>query len=304
MADAVINGLGYLAIEVDDLDAADAFYCGGLGFLREGRDSWPYGGPSVLLAAGAQHLFLVEKPGKRAAEFGGTHQAYRISAAGREEVCARLAADGFGIETYREDRPAEADDNYYVIDPSGNRVQLVVQADGSGGGTAVTGIDHACVEDIDLQWSEIFYADILGLPAAYVHALRTEDYARAREWEAGRHDAAPGCNRMIRYYRIIPGQNRMQPRPSLQLFYRAGADVVGIYMAMDDYAEPPEEQLQGSPCLAFSVVPGGLDALARALEGAGRTFIGPIDEGDDAALGATIYCKDTGGNFLAFTEIK
>lgn len=302
MTDAVINGLGYLAINVNDLDAAAAFYCDGLGFTRQGRDSWPQGGSSVLLAAGAQHLFLVEKPGHKVSADGGTHQAYRIGRSGREKVCARLAAEGFATETYREDRPAEADDNFYLSDPSGNRVQLVAGANGKCKGGAVTGIDHACLEDIDLQWSEIFYARTLGLPVSYAHALRTEDYVRARKWGDGEHNAAPGCNRMIRYYRAIPGQNRMQPRPTLQLYFQAGANVVGIYMAMEDYAEPPEGQLRGSPCLAFSVAPGGLDVLARALAKAGRNFIGPIAAGDDAPLGASIYCKDTGGNFLAFTE--
>ena len=301
MGEAVIQGLGYLAVEVTNLDAAENFYTDGLGFEPQARDRWPQAGASVLLAAGEQHLFLVHNPDKKDYLYGGTHQAYRCGKAARDDIARRLEGKGITIETYAESRPAEAGDNFYVFDPSGNRVQLVASGNGV---SVVTGIDHACVEDFDLQWTEEFYSRTLGLPVDYWHGLRTEDYTRVREWEEGRVDAAPGCCRMVRYYRIIPGQNRMQPRPTLQLYFRAGADVVGVYMAMEDYAEPPEEELRGSPCVGFRVAPGGLDSLARALDGAGRKFTGPIETGGDAPLGATIYCRDTGGNFLAFTEYR
>lgn len=310
MGEGMIQGLGYLVVEVSDLDAARAFYTDGLGLKPRGLDRWPGTGASAHLSAGTQHLFLVQNPDKAAADESGVHQAYRVPAAGREALVRRLEAQGFAVARYSEERPAEAGDNFYVHDPSGNRVQLVEAGKESGDGGendpakdgAVTGIDHACVEDYDMQWAEEFYAQLLGLPLDYRHGLRTEDYLRAQDWEAGRRDLAPGCCRMVRYYRAVAGQKRMQARPTLQLYFRAGGDFVGVYMAMDDYAEPPEEQLRGATCVGFWVAPGGLDALAGALAGAGRKCIGPVDEGSDAPLGRTLYCRDNGGNFLAFSE--
>ena len=244
MGEAMIQGLGYLAVEVSDLDAARAFYTDGLGLEPRGLDRWPGTGASAHLSAGTQHLFLVENRDKAAASDGGVHQAYRVPLAGREALVRRLDALGFTVARYSEERPAEAGDNFYVHDPSGNRVQLVGagKESGDGGGDgAVTGIDHASVEDYDMQWAEDFYGRLLGLPLDYRHGLRTEDYLRAQDWEAGRRDLAPGCCRMVRYYRAVAGQKRMQARPTLQLYFRAGGDFVGVYMAMDDYAEPPEE---------------------------------------------------------------
>jgi catechol 2,3-dioxygenase-like lactoylglutathione lyase family enzyme len=304
MGEGVIQGLGYLVVEVTDLASAELFYADGLGFIPEGRDLWPEGGASILMKAGDQHLFLVQNPDSTPPTEGGTHQAYRCAPAAREAIGGRLVGAGFTVETYAENRPAEAGDNFYAVDPSGNRVQLVARADGHANPDGVAGIDHACVEDYDMQWAEEFYSQTLGLPVDYWHGLRTEDYTDAQDWEAGTRDMAPGCNRMVRYYRAIPGQNRMQARPTLQVYMRAGDDIVGVYMTMADYAEPPEEQLRGGRCLAFSVAPGGLDQVVRALESAGRKFIGPIAGGDEAPLGATIYSRDTGGNFLAFTETE
>jgi catechol 2,3-dioxygenase-like lactoylglutathione lyase family enzyme len=309
MGGGLIQGLGYLAVEVSDLDAARAFYTEGLGFAPEGHDRWPGAGASALLRAGSQHLFLVHNREMAAPGDSGVHQAYRVPATGRESLAQRLDALGFTVARYAEEHPAEAGDNFYVADPSGNRVQLVAAngavadaANGPGDGAAVTGIDHACVEDYDMQWAEEFYSHLLGLPVAYWHGLRTIDYVHAQDWEAGRRDLAPGCCRMVRYYREVPGQNRMQARPTLQVYLRAGSAFVGVYMAMEDYAEPPEEQLRGDSCLGFSVAPGGLDALAGALESAGRKFIGPVDQGIEAPLGRSIYTRDNGGNFLAFSE--
>lgn len=302
MEGGAIQGLGYLAVEVRDLDIARDFYADTLGLEALGEDCWPDAAASRLMAAGGQHVVLVHNPDGAASPEGGTHQAYRVAKAAREAIAGRLRAQGFAVETYYESRPAEAADNFYFQDPSGNRVQLVTQGDGTGGPASVEGIDHACVEDFDLEWTEQFYAGVLGLPVAYWHGLRTEDYLGAREWAADQRAMAPGCCRMVRYYRKMPGHDPMQPRPTLQLYLQAGADFVGIYMTMEDYAEPPEEQLRGSPCLGFRVTPGRLKGIARTLEGAGRPFLGPIAKGDGAPFGTTIYCKDTGGNFLAFTE--
>lgn len=295
------TGLSHLVVEVADLDAAEAFYRDGLGLAPVGRDAWPDVGANAVLRAGEQLLVLAHNPAKPDLSASGVHQAYRIAGGSREPLRARLEGLGSTVETYREDRPAEADDNFYVRDPSGNRVQLV--ANGQAGNGGVTGIDHACVQDYDMQWSEKFYGDMLGMPLDHVSGLTTEDHVRARDWAEEKIAMAPGCCRMVRYYREIPGQNRMQPRPTLQLYFRVGTEVIGIYMAMEDYAEPPEESRVGTPRLGIAVAPGGLDALAERLAARGRPFAGPVAHGANVPVARSLYARDTGGNFIEFCEV-
>jgi catechol-2,3-dioxygenase len=252
-----------------------------------------------VLAAGSQYVVLARNSQRADTSRTGVHQAYRIAPAAREAARARLAVLGVAVETYREDRPAEVSDNFYVFDPSGNRVQLVADARADGAGAA--GIDHACVQDYDMQWAEKFYGKVLGLAVDHITGLNTDDYIRAQEWGEEKRDMAPGCCRLVKYYREIPGQNRMQPRPTLQMYFRAGSGVIGVYMAMDDYAEPPEDQLTGTPRNGLRVAPGGLDRVAAALEAEGRPFR-RVDHGSNALVARSIYARDTGGNFIEFAE--
>lgn len=294
----VIEGLSHLVIRVNDLDAAEAFYRDGLGMQPRARDSWGEDAPHAVLSAGGQTLVLVEEKGAPDGAACGVHQAYRMSRPDRDAARGRLGALGFRVEDYVETRPAEKDDNCYVIDPAGNRAQLVANgANGADDRGGVTGIDHACVEDFDMQWAETFYGRVLGLAVDHTTGLRTDDYLLAQAWGAEKFRAAPGCCRLVRYYREVPGQNRMQPRPTLQMYFRAGDGVLGIYMAVEDYAEPPEHQLKGTPRTAFRVRPGRLDVVERAL--GARPHEGPVAvEGG----GRAVFCRDTGGNFLEFRE--
>ena len=297
----VFQGLSHLVVEVADLDAAEAFYRDGLGLQPIGRDAWPDAGANAVLKAGDQHLVLTRNADRPDLTATGVHQGYRIGARGREEARTRLQRLGVKVETYREDRPAESGDNFYAFDPSGNRVQLVVDPRGNGS-PGVTGIDHACVQDYDMQWAQEFYGGMLSLPLDHVTGLHSDDYIRAQAWGDEKEAMAPGCCRLVKYYREIPGQNRMQPRPTLQMYFRAGSGVIGVYMAMEDYAEAPEEQLVGTPRTALRVAKGKLDDVARALEARGRAFRGPVDHGGNGAIGRSLYSRDTGGNFIEFSE--
>jgi catechol 2,3-dioxygenase-like lactoylglutathione lyase family enzyme len=288
----VIQGLSHLVVTVGDLDAAEAFYRDGLGMTFLGRDAAGEDAPHAVLSAGDGKVFLVAEADRLDLSATGVHQAYRISTQGRAQVADRLAVLGFKVETYVEDRAAEVADNFYVIDPAGNRVQLVID---DGDGDAVAGIDHACVQHYDMQWAQAFYGTVLGLAREDATGFKSKDYFRARDWGDDKINMAPGCCRLIRYYREVPGQNRMQPRPNLQMYFRAGDSVMGVYLAMEDYAEPPEEQLTGVPRTAFRVALGGLEQIAAALEAAGRPFIFTKGSGP-------ILCRDTGGNFVEFTE--
>lgn len=300
MAEAIFQGFSHLVVGVDDLDAAEAFYRDGLGMVPVGRDAWPDAGANAVLKAGDQHIILSRLAARPDMTATGVHQGYRIGAKGRAALCARLAKMGVTVESYREDRPAEANDNFYAFDPSGNRVQLVVDARANGV-AAVTGIDHACVQDYDMQWAQAFYGDMLGLPVDHITGLHTDDYVRAQDWGDDKEAMAPGCCRLVRYYREIPGQNRMQPRPTLQMYFRAGDGVIGVYMAMDDYAEPPEDRLTGTPRMALRVGAGGLDRVAQMLEVRGRPFR-RVDHGGKGAVARSLYSRDVGGNFIEFCE--
>lgn len=293
------KGLSHLVVGVADLDAAEAFYRDGLGMTPMGRDAWPDAGANAVLAAGDQFVVLSRRADRPDTSKTGVHQAYRIGARGRDALRARLAAMGVAVETYREDRPAEARDNFYAVDPSGNRVQLVAAGDDAT--PAASGIDHACVQDYDMQWAAHFYGGVLGLGLDHVTGLDTKDYVRAVDWGDDKIAMAPGCCRLVKYYREIPGQNRMQPRPTLQMYFRAGTGVIGVYMAMEDYAEPPEEQLVGAPRNGLRVAPGGLDRIAKALAARGRPFRA-VDHGSNAPIARSIYARDTGGNFIEFSE--
>ncbi|MGH7830446.1 MAG: VOC family protein, partial [Candidatus Binatia bacterium] len=120
-----VHGISHLAVEVSDLGRAEEFYCELLGFAPAGRDLWPDCGRSLTLrAASGQHLILSESEQPRSLPQTGVHQAYRVAPADREAMGRKLSARGVKLHTYKEDRPAEEQDNFYFFDPDGNRIQL------------------------------------------------------------------------------------------------------------------------------------------------------------------------------------
>jgi hypothetical protein len=105
----------------------------------------------------------------------------------------------------------------------------------------------------------------------------------------------------VRYYRAIQGQNQTQARPNLQMYFQAGDGVIGVYMAMEDYAEPPETQHIGTPRIGLRVANGELESIAARLDAAGRRFDGPVGHGSNGPIARSLYCKDAGGNFIEFS---
>lgn len=297
MALAAVRSIDHVVVGVESLAPAVAFYRDGLGFEVAGTDIWPdCPGAHVVLRAGASRIIVAEA--SRAGDIGGgAHQAYRMSEAGRDAALTRLSALGAEIHRYHESRPEEAEASPYVLDPSGNRVQLVCAGD-----AGADGIDHICLEDVNIEGAEAFYAGTLQLGVAHIAGARTADFVRARDWGDGRIDMMPGTCRWVRYFRPIKDQNRMQARPSLQMYFRAGTGTIGIFMAMEDYAEPPEEQVIGTPRIGLLVDEGGTDAVAARLDAAGHPFTGPVAHEAGAPLARSLYCRDGGGNFIAFCE--
>lgn len=288
-----IAGLSHLVVEVDDLDAARDFYAGTLGFAALGNDLWPDCGRSLSFAAAGGNLILAERKDGPDLADTGVHQAYAVAPAARAAVADRLAAAGVAAHAYREDRPAEAVDNFYFSDPAGNRVQLVARAGADGG---PPGLDHAAVQVADLLWAEDFYARALGLPVEHRVGWSTADFARAKAWAEGTDDMAPGTRRMDKRYTTMVGK-RTVPRVNAQVFLRAGAASLGVYLANRHFQEPPEEVLVGTPRTAFAIGAGALEAARQRLAAADWPHLGPVAHAE-GPLAASLYFKDPGGNFI------
>jgi catechol-2,3-dioxygenase len=289
-----LAGFAHLLVTVADCHRAAAFYARLFGLGDAASDALPgCGHHAVLRLAGGEALVLCEQGERPDLRETGVHQAYRVSRARRDAIAARLGEEGIAVFSYKEDRPAEASDNVYFFDPDGNRIQLVA------GEAAAEGvrIDHACVLVADILWAERFYGAELGLAVDHRTGWRTEDYARARRWAAGEEEMAPGTRRLDKRYTVMVAKKTV-PRANMQLFYRAGDGVIGLYLANKHFQEPPEEQLVGAPRLAFRTSRPALDQAAARLETHRRDCLGPMEHPASSPLEASLYFKDTGGNFL------
>lgn len=293
-----VSGISHLVLEVSDLQRGEEFYREILGFEILGRDRWPDAGRNSLLAtAGDQHVILSESAAPATLRESGVHQAYRAARASRDAIAKKLAAHGTEIFHYKEDRPAEAEDNFYCHDPDGNRLQLVISNEDSGAAATVQAIDHAAVEVVDIEWAENFYVNILSLTVDHRVGWRTEDYVRAKLWGEGKEEMAPGTRRWDKRYTVME-QKRRLPRPNTHFFVRAGDSVIGIYLATQHRQEPPEEQAVGTPRVALRTDTGALETAAEWLTRAGAPFQGPLSHPSSAPIAASLYFKDSGGNFL------
>src|SRR4051812_46971888 len=147
--DQAIKGIGYVVIEVGDAAAAERFYAELLGFAPAGRDRWPGAARSASLAApSGQHLVLAEASPRNDPRIGAAHQAYRLDPALRARIAQARQAD---LHAYREDRPSEEADRFYLDAPWGNRIQLVARSD------RPAGIDHVAIETNNILWAREFY---------------------------------------------------------------------------------------------------------------------------------------------------
>lgn len=298
-----VHGISHLAVEVSDLGRAEEFYRGLLGFAPVGRDLWPECGRSLTLqAASGQHLILSESEQPRSLPETGVHQAYRVAPADRDAIGRKLSAGEVKLHTYKEDRPAEEQDNFYFYDPDGNRIQLIAWQKAAKSTGGVWGIDHAAVECYDLEWAEEFYTQALGQPVDHRTGWRTADYARAKLWGEGKEAMAPGTRRWDQRYTTME-QKRRLPRPNMQLYVRFGDAVLGVYLALVHRQEAPEEQMAGTPRVAFRVTRAGLEEAMERLSKHRfpfflSPFAGPVEHPVSAPIATSLYCKDLSSNFL------
>ena len=290
-----VDGIGHLVVQVGDVAAARDFYLD-LGFRDAGSDVLPQcSAHSALRAASGQILALVQVAAAPDLRDSGVHQAYRVSAAECGAISARLAAKGVTVLTYKEDRPSEEADNFYLFDPSGNRVQLVAPAGAKGAG--ILGIDHAAVQTADMLWAEKFYGEQLGLAEDYRMGWQTADYVRARKWAAGEEDMAPGSRRLDQRYTVMVNRKTV-PRCNMQLYFRAGDAVLGVYLANKHFQESPEELAIAAPRIAFTAARAELDRMAPLIAATGKTCEGPVLHPKDSPLEASFYFRDGSGNFI------
>lgn len=301
-----VTGIGHVAVNVTDLSAAKAFYCDLLGFHDDRAVTMPHcGSHAVLRAASGQRVVLCHRADWRPLPESGIHTAYRVSPAARDAIAKRLGQADVAILTYKEMREAEQTDNFYCLDPAGNRVQLVRGEDGADQATspdiAIRAIDHAVVQSFDVEWEERFYVGDLGLAATDVVGWRTADYLRARAWGEGKEAMAPGIMRWDKRFFVFPGQEPNVARVNVQLFVAAGHDRLGIYLASQYFQAPPEQLAIGTPRVALSVANrADLDKIADLLRAAGRTWAGPVDHSSPSPWASSLYCRDPGFNFLEF----
>lgn len=290
-----VTGFAGLVTAVADVNAARDFYVRILGCTALGSDMLPGLGRHHLLATASGGLIALAEGMAADGADSGVHHAYRAGAAGREAIRARLAAAGIAVHGYREDREAEQDDRFYFLDPDNNRIQIVTRSGIPGDGVAA--IDHVAVQLPDMMWGEEFYRRTLGLAVESRFGLRTADHARARLWAKGEDDMAPGTRRNDKLYMMMGGQSEV-PRTNMQIYFRAGDSVLGVYLATRHVQEPPEENLSGAPRLMLAASRAELDRAAERLALVGRAFEGPVDHPASAPLTASLYFKDTGGNFI------
>lgn len=289
--------IGHIVIDVSDLKRGEEFYCDLLGF-EPLDDRLPECGRNALLqAASGQWLILSENSEPRSLSETGVHQAYQVAPPDRESIAKKLAACHIDIHTYKEDRPAEDNDNFYFYDPDGNRIQLVAAETVSHPGGKVLGIDHAAVECHDLEWAEDFYVKLLGLTIDHRVGWRTADYVRAKLWGEGKEAMAPGTRRWDQRYTAME-QKRRIPRPNTQLFLRASDTVLGVYLATEHRQEPLEEQIIGTPRIGFRANHRTLHETASLLRERRLPVHGPIEHSAPVPIWASLYTKDPGGNFL------
>lgn len=294
-----IRSIAHSVIEVSDLERARAFYGDRLG-LTKTAERWPDSDEICLSCPSGQALVLRQSAAPRSYPDSGVHQAYRATPAGIDRIVQSLAADSITVHRYHEDRPAEQEDNCYFADPDGNRIQLVAKP--GNGAPGILGIDHTAVQASDLEWIEDFYGERLGLAIDHRVGVNTGDYVRARAWGEGKEDMAPGTRRWDERYRDIPGgkpgQGRRVARPNMQIFFKMGDAVLGVFLATRHEQEPPPRQARGSPRTAYWTDAATLDRTAALLSDAKIAALGPVNHSAGSPIRASLYFRDPCGNFI------
>lgn len=293
---AQIKGISHVTVEVGDLDAAETFYVSTLGFAAVGRDLWPVdgGAPTLTLKAGSQYVVLVKRAPRNDPRTLAAHQAYAMTADARTKLIESLTAKGVTIHRFREDRPTEADNNVYIDDPSGNRIQFVARD-----AAKALAIDHVGIETNNILWSRQFYESWFGFKVEHRVGWKTSDYVAAKSLgEKGMEAAMPGARYWNERYSQFETE-RKALRPCAQLYFGLGGGAsLAVYLAPRQYQAPRDDLVRGTPCLGLATSDEGLKQAVDYLRELGRDCEGPVTHGKDSPISASVYVKDPGANFL------
>jgi catechol-2,3-dioxygenase len=271
-----LDRLAGLVVEVANLVATRAFY----DRIFEGSGgAWHTATRSLTYCHARQKFEFVQRPRPRTLGHTGQHTAYHVPAERFEAVIHDLAEQGFPAAWWREDHPAERTPTGYLLDPSGNCVQLMAGAPGA------QLVGHAAIEVHDLELAEPFYVKGLGGQVDYYHGWRMADYAEAKAWEEGRDACTPWTRRFdVRYWDKL-----RVARPNMQLFVRFGSSVLGLILATEHHQEPPEEVLRGTPRVVLHTNQPTSD-VEQHLSGAGVRF--------ESAADGHVFLRDPAGNYV------
>ena len=288
IAPPIADLLAGVVISISDLGAARSFY--ELVF-RGSSGEWGEVPGGIAFTAGPQRIEFVRPDRRHAGPGIGQHQAYRVPAAGLDHLVDDLAREGHTINRWREDHPAEHEVSAYVLDPGGNRVQLVPS---DGGGPL---LDHAAIEVHQFDYCEAVYVDALGGHLDYYHGWRIEDDREAAAWAAGEDPCAPWTRRSnpgwADFIRLGPAARDGVPRPNTQTFIRYGETLLGLISASKARQEPPPELLRGQPRQVFRLSRPA-DEVAAHLR---ATLPLPIE-----LDGTSVFLRDPDGNFIELRE--
>lgn len=279
------------ALEVGDLTAARAFYDA---IFRDSGGAWDERPGALAYRCAEQRIEFVAASQPQTLPDSAQHQAYSVRRSRLEALVHELTSAGFAANWWHEDHPAEREAAAYFQDPSWNRVQLVA-ADSPG-----PLLQHFAFEVHDLEPVDVYYLAVLGGTIDYYHGRTMYDYEEAKAWGEGRDPQAapwtrffPGRSSIAEHMR----QGEKNSHPAQQLFIRFGSTVLCLILGTVHRQEPPEEQVVGTPRLAFRTSASADEVVARlqrptvSLEPEGRIRI------RFERTGKTIYLRDPAGHF-------
>jgi hypothetical protein len=281
---ALADLLAGIILEARDLAATRAFY---EPIFRDVPGEWQERRGRLVYRAGPQTIEFVRRPRPRSFADSGQHQAYRVRPARLPGLAEELGGAGHEVNWWHEDNPAEKEVTAYVLDPAGNRVQLVPSND------LALLLDHAALEIHAFDYCEHVYRKALGGRVSYYHGWRVEDEEDAKPWGRGEDPAFPWTRRdnpgWFDFVRAgTSDRNLRVPRPATQVFVGFGNTTLGLISASRVRQELPEEVIRGLPRLVFRSSRPAEEAFAHIA----ATL--PIRWERE---GRTAYIRDPDGNF-------
>ena len=279
--------LSGVVLDASDLGRTQAFYDE---VFQHAGGAWESSKTEITYGAGDQTIGFVRRGrSRRFEDDSGYHTAYRVPRTRLDAIVGKLTASGATVRWWSEDAPREQDLSAYLLDPDGNRVQLVPADDDDP-----LLLDHAAIEIFQFDYCQVIYGNALGGAVDSYHGWRWAEQLEARRWAAGEIPSAPWTKRMNPGYRdfLLLGSTDARkgvPRPNTQVFLRYGETRVGLISATRNRQEPRPEILRGTPRLIFaSDLPASelMEALAARQ---------PLPMERD---GTSVFLRDPDGNTL------